>query len=72
MPIGPLSRRDLIAALRRLGYDGPRAGGSHEYMKRGGHRISIPNPHEGVISRGLVARIVRDAGVSREEWEALE
>jgi hypothetical protein len=41
-------------------------------MRRGAHRIAIPHSHEGVISRGLVARILRDADVSREEWEALE
>jgi hypothetical protein len=39
-------------------------------MQRGDLTITIPNPHEGDISVGLLARILRQAGVSREEWEA--
>jgi hypothetical protein len=34
-------------------------------------RVRIPNPHEGDISRNLLARILREAGVSRDAWEAL-
>jgi hypothetical protein len=30
--------------------------------------VIIPNPHEGDISVGLLARLLRQAGVSREEW----
>ena len=31
----------------------------------------IPNPHQGDISRDLMMRILRQAGVEREEWERL-
>ena len=27
--LGPIKRRDLINALRRLGFDGPYSGGAH-------------------------------------------
>lgn len=33
--------------------------------------MRIPNPHQGDISRGLLTRILRQAGISREEWEKL-
>ena len=33
MPIfGPISRRDLIAALRVAGFSGPYSGGKHQFM----------------------------------------
>ena len=70
-PFGPISRRDLIAALRKLGFDGPRAGAKHAVMSRAGLYLRIPNPHRGDISRDLLARILREANISREEWEAV-
>lgn len=66
---GPLPRRDLITGLRRLGFDGPIAGSRHQVMVRGDLRIAIPNPHPGDLGRGLVVRILREAGISRAEWE---
>jgi predicted RNA binding protein YcfA (HicA-like mRNA interferase family) len=68
-PFGPVSRRDLVRALQQLGFEGPRAGGRHEFMLRGSLRLILPNPHAGDIGRNLLARILRQAGVSREEWE---
>lgn len=66
---GPISRRDLIAAPRRLGFTGPRAGTRHEFMLRGQRKVSIPNPHSGDIRRELLSRVLKQAGVTREEWE---
>ena len=66
---GPLSRRDLIRALRDLGFDGPCSGGRHQFMVRGDLVLTVPNPHRGDIGVGLLARILVQAGVSREEWE---
>jgi hypothetical protein len=68
---GPTSRRDLIRYLRLLGFDGPVPGARHEFMVRGSRRVHIPNPHEGDIARGLLDRILEQAGVTREEWESL-
>ncbi len=68
---GPVSRRDLVRGLRRLGLDGPGQGGRHEYMRRGNVAVTIPNPHRGDIGIGLLARVLRQAGVSREEWESV-
>ena len=42
---GPTSRRDLIAALRKTGFTGPRQGGKHAFMLKNGIRVIIPNPH---------------------------
>jgi len=70
-PFGPIKRQQLIRHLRELGFDGPSAGGKHMIMQRGDITIAIPNPHRGDIDRGLLARILRQAGISREEWEQL-
>ena len=68
---GPIKRDDLIAYLRRLGFIGPEAGSKHSHMYRGFTRVRIPNPHRGDISRDLLARILRQAGIDRDEWERL-
>ncbi len=69
--IGPIKRRDLIACLRALGFEATVSGGDHQYMKERGIRLRIPNPHTEDIGRGLLVRILRQAGTTREEWEAL-
>jgi hypothetical protein len=72
MPVfGPISREDLIRALRRAGFSGPYWGKKHEIMVRAGHRVRIPNPHRGDISRELLGLILRQARISREDWERL-
>jgi predicted RNA binding protein YcfA (HicA-like mRNA interferase family) len=40
-------------------------------MKRGHTRVIVPNPHQGDISQGLLLRILKQAEISREEWEML-
>ena len=69
--LGPISRRDLIRALRRVGFDGPYTGGRHAFMVRGQVTLTIPNPHQGDIGRELLSRILRQAGLSRADWEAI-
>jgi predicted RNA binding protein YcfA (HicA-like mRNA interferase family) len=67
----PISRKDLIRALRRAGFAGPESGHRHQFMRRGTLTVSIPNPHRSDISRELLVRILREAAISREEWEKL-
>ncbi len=40
-------------------------------MIRGALKLYVPNPHEGEISRDLLARILRHAGIDRLDWERL-
>ena len=68
---GPIKRRELVACLRRLGYRGPYAGGRHEFMLRAGVSLTIPNPHGSDIGPNLLAQVLRQAGITRDEWEAL-
>ncbi|BAZ81989.1 type II toxin-antitoxin system HicA family toxin [Sphaerospermopsis kisseleviana CS-549] len=64
----PVSWNELVKRLRELGFEEPYAGGKHPQMRRGDLTVIIPNPHEGDISVGLLSRLLRQAGVSREEW----
>jgi len=71
-PLGPISRKDLIRCLRAMGFDGPYSGGKHSFMIKGDVTLTLPNPHRGDISRELLARILRQAGISRKEWEQVD
>ncbi|MFQ5830202.1 MAG: type II toxin-antitoxin system HicA family toxin [Candidatus Methylomirabilia bacterium] len=66
---GPITRRRLIRGLRTLGFEGPYSGGRHQFMVRGGVVVAIPNPHGKDIGIGLLSRLLRQAGVTRSEWE---
>jgi len=63
-----ISRKDLIKRLAALGFEGPYAGGKHSFMVRSSTKVWIPNPHGGQISVGLLARLLKQAGISKEDW----
>ena len=50
----PVSHAQLVAGLRRHGFEGPYAGGKHLFMLKGELRLTIPNPH----SQDIVAAVV--------------
>ena len=66
---GPVRRADLVRTLRQLGFEGPYSGGKHQFMIRGSVTLRVPNPHHTDIGRDLLARILRHAGIDREEFE---
>lgn len=70
-PFRAIKRRELIKALKNAGFDGPYIGGKHEFLVKGELRLTLPNPHQNEISRELLARILRQANLTREEWEKL-
>lgn len=72
MPIlGPVKRKDLIRYLKQCGCMGPYSGGKHQFMFRGEVTIRVPNPHQTDIGKELLKRILRQAGINKEEWENL-
>ena len=70
-PFGPIKRSDLVRYLRRLDFAGPYSGGRHELMIRGDITIHLPNPHKSDVGQELLARILRQAQITRSEWERL-
>ena len=63
-----VSLRNLVKRLRELGFDGPYSGGRHIFMSKGAFKIRIPNPHKTDISKHLLAEILRQARISKDEW----
>ena len=70
-PWGPVKRRALVGSLRTLGFEGPYSGGRHQFMVRDDVVVSIPNPHRGDISIGLLKVVLDQAGITRSEWESV-
>ncbi len=68
---GAIKRKDLIAYLKQCGFHGPYSGGKHQFMINDELTIRIPNPHEGDIGKELLIRILRQAQISRDDWELL-
>ncbi len=67
-----ISRKELIRRFKALGYSGPFSGGRHQFMKKGKQKIRIPNPHKSNdIHIGLVKEILRQAGISSNEWNSV-
>jgi len=66
--IRPVSWAELVRTLRKMDFDGPFQGGKHPYMIRGDLVLTLPNPHRTEIGVDLLQRILRQAGISREEW----
>ncbi|MGD0953585.1 MAG: type II toxin-antitoxin system HicA family toxin [Methanotrichaceae archaeon] len=65
----PVSRQELIKRLASFGFTGPYPGKKHFHMVRDVVFVMIPNPHHGEkISVKLQLIILKEAGISREEW----
>ncbi len=64
-----ISWRKLVQKFRALGFDGPYAGGRHLFMVMGELKVHIPNPHRSDVSVGLVNEILRQAGISKHDWD---
>ena len=64
----PVSWKTLVRKLSSLGFNGPYAGGKHNFMVKGGLRLTIPNPHASDVSVPLLSEILARGDISREEW----
>ncbi len=50
--------------------EGPFTGGQHEFMLRGDRRLILPGPHRQDVGVDLLIRLLRQAGVTREEGQS--
>lgn len=66
-----ISHRELVGRFKKLGFDGPYSGGRHLFMVKGELKVRIPNPHGNDISVSLVNEILKQAGISKKEWDGL-
>lgn len=68
---GPIKREDLIRYLRYLQFSGPYSGSKHAFMVKETITLWIPNAHQGDIGKELLSRILRQAQITKTEWEML-
>ena len=66
--LAPIPRRKSIQRLYELGFAGPFAGGKHPQIKRSELTIIGPNEHEGDLGPSFLQRLLKQAGISRDEW----
>lgn len=66
-----ISWKKLVQKFRKLGFEGPYAGGRHLFMKKNGLKVIIPNPHSRDIDKNLVSEILRQAGISSTDWNKI-
>jgi predicted RNA binding protein YcfA (HicA-like mRNA interferase family) len=60
----------LIRALRKLGFEVIRIKGSHHFVQHQDGRCTVVPLHRGEsIGRGLLAQILRDCDITKEELQ---
>ena len=65
-----ISGDDFVKAMRKIGYVWDHTEGSHMILLHSSKgRLSVPKHKE--LGRGLLRALIRDAGLSREEFMAL-
>ena len=63
-----VSGAEVIRALERLGFKAVRQRGSHVVLRRGAAGCVVPNHRE--LKTGTLAGVLRQAGVSTDEFTA--
>lgn len=65
-----VSGRDAIRAFQRLGFEIARVEGSHHVLKKPQHVFNLTVPVHGKkpLKTGTLRRLIRDAGISVEEF----
>lgn len=66
----PVSHREFLRRVRKLGFEGPYPGTRHPFFLKDGHPYRVPNPHGHEISVALLRRVLGQLGISRQDWEA--
>ena len=67
-----VSGREVISALQRAGFEITRSRGSHHFLRHPDGRVTTVPVHAGEsIGPGLLSKILRDAKLSRSEFEEL-
>lgn len=67
-----LTGREVIKALEKAGFEVVRVRGSHHFLIHNDGRRTVVPIHSGeTIGPGLLAQILRDCQLSREEFKTL-
>jgi predicted RNA binding protein YcfA (HicA-like mRNA interferase family) len=68
-----IAGKDVVAAFSRLGFDEVRIESSHHILRKPGHRyvLSVPVHQDKPVKRGTLRSLIRDAGITGEEFLAV-
>jgi predicted RNA binding protein YcfA (HicA-like mRNA interferase family) len=66
-----VSGQQIVKALRRVGFTLNRWHGSHTIMERWGEIITVPCHGSKVIKKGTLRSIIKDAGLTVDEFKEL-
>ncbi len=67
-----VSGREIIKALRKVGYEQDRQRGSHIVLRQSTHphrRLVVPDHHE--VAKGTLRAIIKQAGLTVDEFKAM-
>ena len=68
MSLRPIPAEKLIKALTKVGFKPVRQRGSHVILKHNDGRVTVVPVHRGEeTGRGLLTKIIKDTGLTREE-----
>ena len=71
----PLTRKEFIRKLKKLGFDGPEPGGRHFYMRLGMYTLTIPSNKEYSVPQIKMLLNELELAIGRkitiEEWHSL-
>ena len=67
-----ISGKELLAALKKAGFDVARVKGSHHFLRHPDGRTTVVPVHSGeTIGPGLLSKILRDCDLSRDALHKL-
>jgi predicted RNA binding protein YcfA (HicA-like mRNA interferase family) len=67
-----ITGREVVAALRKAGFEVARIKGSHHFLRHADGRATVVPVHAGeTIGPGLLAAILRDCEIDRNDFAAL-
>jgi predicted RNA binding protein YcfA (HicA-like mRNA interferase family) len=69
-PLPVCSGADAVRAFQKIGYDVDHQTGSHVILRHpSGRRLTVPNHRE--LAKGTLRALIRDAGVTKEQFAEL-
>jgi len=67
-----ITGKQLVAALKKAGFEVARVKGSHHFLRHDDGRTTVVPVHAGeMLGPGLMSKILRDCDISRETLQEL-
>lgn len=70
--LNPISHKNFVKKLRKLGFQWPYSGGKHLFMSKWDFDFTIPNIHGAKdIWPALLSRLLKQIDITIDEWNEL-